>query len=111
MLPLELCLEVLQKRVVKVLTTQMGVTSGSLDGEDTTSDGQERDIESTTSKIEDEDDLLLLGLGVETVGDGCSGWLVDDTENIETGDGTSVLGGETLRVVEVGRDAGSAKGG
>ena len=33
---LELGLEVLQQRSVEVLTTQVGVTSGSLDGEDTT---------------------------------------------------------------------------
>jgi hypothetical protein len=83
----------------------VSVTSGGLDGEHTTSDGQEGDIESTTSEIEDEDNLLLLGLGVKTVGDGSGSWLVDDTENVKAGDGTGVLGSETLRVVEVGWDA------
>ena len=83
----------------------MGVTRGGLDGEDTTRDVQEGDIESSSAKIEDEDVLLGLGLTVETVGDGGSGRLVDDTEDLEAGDGTSILGGETLGVVEVGGDA------
>jgi hypothetical protein len=106
-LALELGLEVVKESVVKVLTTEMGVTSGSLDGEDTTSDGEEGDIESTTSKIEDENGALLLVLvvgSIETVSDGGSGGLVDNTEDIETSDGTGILGRQTLRVVEVGRD-------
>jgi hypothetical protein len=105
-LPLELSLEVLEKGVIKVLSSQVGVTSGSLDGEDTSGDGEKGDIESTTTEIEDENGALLLVLvvgGIETVGDGGSGRLVDDTENIETSDGTGILGGKTLRVVEVGR--------
>lgn len=101
---LELVLEEIEEVVVKVLTTKMGVTRGGLDGEDTTRDVQEGDIESSSSEIEDEDVLLGLGLAVETVGDGGGGGLVDDTENLETGDGTSILGSETLRVVEVGGD-------
>ena len=91
---------------VEVLATQVGVTSGGLDGKDTSLDGKKRDIEGTTTEIENENGLLLLGLGVETVGDGSGSGLVDDTQNLETGDGTSVLGSETLRVVEVSGDAG-----
>jgi hypothetical protein len=99
---------VLEEGVVKVLTTQVGVTSGGLDGEDTARDGEERDIESATSEIKDEDVALLLVLvvgRVETVGNGGGSGLVDDTEDVEAGNGTSVPGGKTLRVVEVGRDA------
>ena len=87
----------------------MGITRGGLDGEDTTRDVQEGDIESSSSEIEDEDVLLGLRLAVETVGDGSSGGFVDDTEDLETSDGTSILGGETLRVIEVGGDAGEIK--
>merc|ERR1711977_814766 len=104
---LEVGLEVVEESVVKVLTTKVGVTSGGLDGEDTTSDGQDRDIESTTSEIEDENGALLLVLvvgGIETVGDGGGGGLVDDSEDVEASDGTGVLGGQTLGVVEVGGD-------
>jgi hypothetical protein len=95
---------VLKEGVVEVLTTQVGVTGSSLNGENTTADVQQGDIESSSSKIEDKDVLLSLGLTVKTVGDGSSGGLVDDTENIETGDGTSILGSKTLRVVEVSGD-------
>lgn len=81
------------------------LSSGSLDGEDTTLDVQEGDIESTTTKIVDEDVALLVGLaGTETVGDSGGGRLVDDTEDVKASDGTGVLGGLPLVVVEVGRD-------
>ena len=43
-----------------------------LDLEDTLLDGEERDIESTTTKIEDEDVALTLDLLVKTVSDGSS---------------------------------------
>ena len=91
--------------VVEVLTTQVSVTSGGLDGENATRDVKERNIESTSSEVEDKDVLLGRGLGVKTVGDGSSGGLVDDTEDLEAGNGTRVLGGKTLRVVEVGGNA------
>ena len=84
----------------------MGITGSSLDGEDTTLDVEEGDIESTAAKIVDKDVALLVGLvGTETVGDGGSGGLVDDTEDVEAGNGTSILGSLTLVVVEVGGDS------
>lgn len=95
----------LQQGVVKVLSSQVGVTSGGLDGENTSLDGKQRHIEGTTTEIENENGLLLLGLGVQTISDGSGGRLVNDTEDLETSDGTGVLGSETLRVVEVGGDA------
>ena len=82
--------------VVKVLTTQMRVTGGGLDLEDTLLDGQERDIEGSSSEVEDEDVLLTGVLLVETVGDGSGGGLVDDSENVETSDQTGVLGSLSL---------------
>jgi hypothetical protein len=103
-LALELLLEEIKKGVVEVFTSEMGVTSGSLYREHTTVDVEERDIESSSAEIEDEDVLLGLCLAIETVGNGGGGGLVDDTENVKTSNGTSVLGSKTLRVVEVGRD-------
>jgi hypothetical protein len=106
-LALELGLEVLQQGIVKVLATQVGVTSRGLDGKDATGDGQERDIESSSSEIENEDVALRLGLsvgGIETVGDGGSRRLVDDAEDVQTGNDACVLGRQALRVVEVSRD-------
>jgi len=102
----ELLLEVIEEVCVEVLSTQVSVTGGGLDCEDTTLDVKEGDIESTTTEIVDEDIPLLLGLsGAETVGDSGGSRLVDDTENVETGNGTGVLGGLTLVVVEVGGDS------
>lgn len=102
----ELLLAVVEQVGVEILATQVGVTSSGLDGEDTTLDVQEGDIESTTTEIVDQDVALLLGLtSTETVGDSGSGGLVDDTEDVETGDGTGILGGLSLVVVEVGRDS------
>ena len=83
----------------------MSVASGSLNGENTTSDVKEGYIEGTTAKIENEDVLLLGGLLVKTVSNGGRGGLVDDTEDLETSNSTSVLGGKTLRVIEVSGDA------
>jgi len=106
-LALELSLEVVEQSVVKVLSTKVGVTGGGLDGEDTADNREERNIERSTSKVEDEDGALLFVLvvgRVETVRNGGGGGLVDDPENVEASNRTSVLGGETLGVVEVGRD-------
>ena len=88
--------------VVEILTTQVSVTGSRLDLEDTLLDGEERDIEGTTTEIEDEDVALTLNLLVETVGNGSGGRLVDDTEDVEASNETGVLGSLTLRVVEVG---------
>lgn len=78
----------------------MGVTGGGEDLEDTVIDGKEIYIESSTTEIVD-DDLRLATLLVETVDDGGSGRFVDDTEDLETSDGTSILRGLALSVVEV----------
>ena len=101
MLSLELIDEVVDKTVVEVLTTQVSVTGGRLDLEDTLLDGEERDIESTTTKIEDEDVALTLNLLVKTVGNGSGSRLVDDTEDVEASNQTGILGSLALRVVEV----------
>ena len=102
---MEVLLAVIEKVGVEVLTTKMGVTSGGLDGEDTALDVEEGHIEGTTTKIVDQDVALLAGLAsTETVGNGGSSGLVDDTEDVEARNGTGVLGGLTLVVVEVSRD-------
>lgn len=95
--------KVVNETVVEVLTTQVGVTGGRLDLEDTLLDGQEGNIEGTTTQVEDEHVALALNLLVKTVGNGSSSGLVDDTQNVEARDETSILGGLTLRVVKVGR--------
>ena len=90
----------LDKTVVEVLASQMGVSSSSQDLKDTIVDREERHIEGTTTEIVD-DDLRLATFLVETIGDGSSSRLVDDTEHLKTGDSTCVLGGLALSVIEV----------
>lgn len=98
-LGLELLDEVADKLDVKVLTTEMGVTVCALDLEDAVLDLQNGNIEGTTAKIVNGDDPVSLLL--QTVGQGGSGGLVDDTEDVETSDLTSILSGLALRIVEV----------
>ncbi len=104
-LTLEFVDEVVDQTIVKVFTTQMGITGGRLDFENALLDGQEGDIESPTTKVEDQDVALTFCLLVETVGDGSSSGLVDDTEDVEASNETGILGSLTLGVVEVGWDS------
>lgn len=94
--------EVADEGDVKVFATEVGITVGRLDLEDTVLNLENGDIESTTSKIVDGNDAV--SRLVKTVGKGSSGGLVDDTEDVEASNLTSVLGSLTLGVVEVGRD-------
>ena len=80
----------------------MSVTGGGLHLENALLDREQEHIESASTEIEDEDVPLASHLLVEAVGDGSSGRLVNDTEDVETGDGTGVLRGLTMRVVELG---------
>ena len=94
--------EVVDDTLVEVLTTKVSVTSGSENLEDTVLNGEERDIEGTTTEIVDNDLTLTLGL-VKTVGDSGGGGLVDNTEDVETGDDTGILGSLTLVVLLIVR--------
>ena len=78
----------------------MSVASGSQNLKDTLVDRKQGNIECTTTEIVD-DDLGLSLLLVKTVGDSSSGRFVNDTKNVETGDGSCILCGLTLSVVEV----------
>src|SRR5210317_796513 len=101
MTPLEVLQEVVHHAVVKVLSSQVGVSGGGLDLKDALLNSQERHIEGSTTKVENQH-ILLLSLLIKTVGNGSSGGLIDNTQDVETRDGSRVLGGLTLRIVEVG---------
>ena len=101
MFPFEFVNKVVNETVVEVLATQVSVTGSSLDLEDTFLNGQERDIESSSTKIEDEDIAFSSHLLVKTVGDSSGSRFVDDTKDIEARNDTRILGGLTLSVVEV----------
>ena len=92
----------IEKLLVEVLTTQVGVAVGGFNFEDSLLDADDGDVQSATTEIEDHDALFCLRFSVETVGDGSSSWLVDDSEDVETGDRTSILCGLSLRIIEIG---------
>ena len=76
------------------------ITVGCDDLKDSVVDGKKGDIEGATTKIEHKDILLALLL-VHTVGDGSGGGLVDDPHHSQAGDGSSILGGLPLGIVEI----------
>lgn len=100
---LELSQDVVDKSNVEVFTTKMGVTVGGLDLENTLLHLKDGDIESTTTQVVDSNHRGIVL--VEAIGKSSGSRLVDDTKNLKTCDGTSILGSLTLRVVEVSRDS------
>ena len=81
---LKLSADVVDESIVKVLTAEKSVTVGRFDFEDTLLDFEDGDIEGSSSEIIDGDDFIFVL--VETVGEGSGGGLVDDSENVKTGD-------------------------
>jgi len=86
------------------------VAGDGLDLEDTLLNGQEGDIKSSTTEIEDENIALTSDPFTETVGDCGSTGLVDDAEDIQAADLTGILGSLTLGIVKVGGDGNDGVG-
>mmetsp|Transcript_7566 Transcript_7566/g.19588 ORF Transcript_7566/g.19588 Transcript_7566/m.19588 type:complete len:663 (-) Transcript_7566:132-2120(-) len=104
-LALELLHKVGHKAVVEILTTKMGVAGGGLDLEDTLLNGQQGHIKRAAAQVEDEHIALASGLVllVQTIRNGRGSRLVNDTQHIEARNGTSILGGLALTIVEICR--------
>jgi hypothetical protein len=77
----------------------MGVSSGRFNFKDSVFDRKDRNIESTTSKIEDKNVSLRSDLLVKTISNSSSGWFVDNSKNVQTSDGSSIFGGLTLKTI------------
>mmetsp|Transcript_33377 Transcript_33377/g.45689 ORF Transcript_33377/g.45689 Transcript_33377/m.45689 type:complete len:468 (-) Transcript_33377:106-1509(-) len=101
---LELLQKVLHDSLIKIFASKMSITSSRKDFKDTRVNGQNRNIKSTTTKIVNHDVLFLVFL-IKSISNRSSGRLVDDSKNVQTGNGTSVLGGLTLSIIEIGRDS------
>ena len=87
---------------VKVFSSHAHVTSGWFDLENAFLNGQQRDIKGSSFKVENEDvlhtnELVLL---IKTARKSHSRRLVDNPENADTSDYTSVLRRLTLTVTE-----------
>ncbi|EAS48812.1 putative glutamate dehydrogenase [Aurantimonas manganoxydans SI85-9A1] len=99
---LELRREVIDQTHVEVFAAEEGVAIGGLHLEDAVTDLQDRHVEGATAQIVDGDGLAVVL--VEAVGQRRRGRLVDDAQDVETGNLAGVLGRLTLGVVEVGRN-------
>merc|ERR1719203_30434 len=99
MLRLEDLHEMLHHTLVKVLSTQMGITVCCNHLEDTVVNGEQGDIESATAEVVHQD--VLLSLLVQTVCDSRCCWLVDNSQDVETSDHPRILRGLTLLIVEI----------
>jgi len=72
----------LKEIIIEILSTEMDISSYCFDSKDTIGDSKERNIESSTSKIENENILLFGGFGIETVCDCCGGRFVDNSKDV-----------------------------
>lgn len=81
----------------------MGITVGRFDFKDTLLDLENGDIKGTTTQIVDSDNLVTFL--VKTKGKSSSCRFVDDTEDVETGNGTGILGSLTLCIIEISRNS------
>ncbi|KAF9823491.1 hypothetical protein SFRURICE_011344, partial [Spodoptera frugiperda] len=103
-LALELVREMVHQSVVEVLASEMRVARRRPHFEQRAFvDGQDRHVERSAAEVEDEDVPLALEVLVEAVRERSGCGLVDDPEHVQPGDGSRVLGGLALRVVEVRR--------
>ena len=102
--------EVVDHALIKVLSSEMGVSRRGLHLKDAVLNRQDGDVKGAATEIKDEHVALACHLLVETVRDGSRGRFVDDTEYVQTGDGSGVLGRLTLGVVEVCRDCDDSVG-
>jgi len=94
--------EVVDDAIIKIFATKMRVTGSSQNFKDTIVNGKERDIKRSTTKIID-DDLRFATFLIKAVGDSGGSRLVDDAEDSKTGNGSGVLGGLTLSIIEIYR--------
>mmetsp|Transcript_30534 Transcript_30534/g.65782 ORF Transcript_30534/g.65782 Transcript_30534/m.65782 type:complete len:637 (+) Transcript_30534:186-2096(+) len=95
----------LHDAIGEVLPTEMRVASCGLHLEDAVLDLQERHVESAPTHVVDEHELGVLALCIQAVGQGCCCGFIDDSDHVQTTDGTCILGCLSLRVVEIGRNS------
>mmetsp|Transcript_8759 Transcript_8759/g.11625 ORF Transcript_8759/g.11625 Transcript_8759/m.11625 type:complete len:260 (-) Transcript_8759:61-840(-) len=81
----------------------MCVTVGRQDLKHTVVNGKKGDIECTSTKIKDENIGFSSSL-VHTIGNSGGCRFVNNTINLQTSNSSSILGGLTLGIVEIGRD-------
>ncbi|GER28613.1 NAD-specific glutamate dehydrogenase, partial [Striga asiatica] len=101
-LPLEFLDKVVDHPVIKILPSEMSVTSCGLHLEYSLLNGQKGDIKGATTKIENQNIFLpnACGLLVKTIGNGSCCGLVDYAHDVKACNDTSILCGLALGVVK-----------
>ena len=89
---------------VKIFTSQMSVSSSGFDLKDSFINGKERNIKGSSSQIKDKNMFLSISLFVQSIGNGSSSWFIDDSQDIETWDRSSIFGGLSLVIIEICRN-------
>ena len=102
LLLLEFVGEIVHEPHVEVFAAQERVAIRGLHFEHAVADLKDRNIERAAAKVVDRDGAGLLL--VEAVSERGRGRLVDDAQHFKAGDLAGILGGLTLRVVEIGRN-------
>ena len=100
---LEFVGEVVHYASVEVVAAQVGVAGRGTNLDYPLSDVQQAHIEGSAAEVEDQ--YGFMGLFVHAVRECRSGRFVDNPQNLEACDTAGVLGGVSLRVVEVGRNS------
>jgi hypothetical protein len=90
---LEFLHKVVYKAVAKVFTTKVGVTGGSLNLKDALLNSQEGHIKGSSTQIKNQYIPLSQDFLVQSVCNGSGSRLIDDTQNVETGNCASILCG------------------
>ncbi len=106
-LSLELVDQPSDDALVPVVATEVVVTGGCANLDDTVADFEQGDVEGAATEVEDQNGLLGVTL-VESVCQCSRGGLVDDTKDVEAGDLAGFLGCLTLCVLEVRGDGDDA---
>merc|ERR1712064_250111 len=90
--------------VIEILSTQMSVTGGGLNFKNAIFNSQDRNIEGSSSQIEDQN-IFLSFFFIQPVCDSGGGGLIDDTSDVEAGNSSGIFSGLSLRVIEISWDS------
>lgn len=98
----ELLTAPVNESVVEVFTTQMGVTIDCQNLKRRVIDSNQRDIESSATKIEHQHINWFFTLLIHTKCKSSCSWLVNNTDDFKASDSTGLLRGLSLGIIEVG---------
>src|SRR5690606_29669175 len=91
--------QVIDDRLVEIVPSQLIVSAGGLHFKQAVPDLQNGHVKGSAAQVEHQDGLIFLL--IQSVGEGGSGVLVDDSQHFQAGDPAGVLGRLPLAVVEV----------